>query len=221
MRRLAFQIFLGLSLLGMALSCSRYRPAKGFLESREVGSDSAAEKPADSAGEEHPKTDHPSAADALVSPGAGADVLADESEASDNGPIAANPAIWGPGASKAVGREFEPIYFDFDSSALRFASRQVLREYAEWLEAHPDVWVTLGGHCDSSGSAEYNYNLGMARAYAVKEQLVGLGLQPARLFTISYGEERPAAEETSEETRALNRRVEFQAFLAPAGQASP
>jgi peptidoglycan-associated lipoprotein len=132
-----------------------------------------------------------------------------------------NPMQWGEAASLAVGRTFDPIYFDFDSDELSPNARGRLNDYAQWLRQNPRVWVCLPGHCDRHGSAEYNYNLGMARSLAAINYLVGQGVETRRLFPISYGEDRPAVEGDTPEADALNRRVEFLAFMAPEGEAVP
>ncbi len=103
----------------------------------------------------------------------------------------------------------EDIYFAFDSAALSDVAQQVLRSKAEWLRQNPDVTVTIEGHCDERGTAEYNLALGERRAQSAKAFLVNLGIDPARLNTISYGEERPVDPRHNEEAWAKNRRVHF------------
>lgn len=115
----------------------------------------------------------------------------------------------------AVGRDFDSLYFGEDSTDLRFATRHALNEYAEWLRGHPEVGLSVAGHCDRTGSVEYNYNLGMVRAWVVKDHLVRMDVPPDRLFTISFGEERPIVASGSAGETALNRRVEFVAFILP------
>jgi outer membrane protein OmpA-like peptidoglycan-associated protein len=132
-------------------------------------------------------------------------------------PPAVNPLVPGEAAQLAVGREFEPVYFDQDSYELNFSTRRTIHEYAQWLGNNPHVWVTLEGHNDDSGSFEFGLNLAMARAWAVKDRLAGLGVTDARLFTISYGENLPAAPDTPTEPAPINRRVSFLAFVAPEG----
>lgn len=114
-----------------------------------------------------------------------------------------------------VGRAFDTLYFGEDSTDLRFATRHALNEYAGWLRGHPEVGLSVAGHCDRSGSVEYNYNLGMVRAWVVKDHLVRMDVPPDRLFTISFGEERPMVASGSAGETALNRRVEFVAFILP------
>lgn len=149
-------------------------------------------------------------------PGEGTSRGVETSEAeSSKGPNvrSANPALLGEAAKVAAGREFDVIYFEDDSFELPARARRDLQEYAQWLVEHANVWVTLEGHSDRLGSVEFNYNLGLARSTVIKNHLIELGVSGNRLFTISYGEERPAvAAAVGQEELALNRRVELQAF---------
>jgi hypothetical protein len=111
-----------------------------------------------------------------------------------------------------VGVRFEPVRFAYDSTVLEYAARRRVAEYAAWLGDHPEVFVTLEGHCDERGSSEYNYNLGMSRAWSVRDALIGLGVDAGRLYTISYGEDQPIAMGRTPEAFALNRRVELRPF---------
>ena len=85
----------------------------------------------------------------------------------------------------------EDIYFDFDKSTLTPAAQDNLLRKAEWLRENPDATVTIEGHCDERGTNEYNLALGDRRAESAKAFLADLGIDPSRLTTISYGEERP------------------------------
>ncbi len=69
-----------------------------------------------------------------------------------------------------------------------------------------DVSVTIEGHCDERGTREYNLALGEKRAQAVKNYLIGLGINPDRVSTISYGKERPAVVGSNDGAWAQNRR---------------
>lgn len=106
-------------------------------------------------------------------------------------------------------RPTEPIYFDFDQSVIRADQKEKVKELGAWLLAHPQEEVTLEGHCDERGTEEYNLALGERRAESVRSYLVNLGVDPSRLKTISYGEERPVDPGHNEEAWAKNRRVEF------------
>lgn len=105
--------------------------------------------------------------------------------------------------------ELPMIHFDFDKYDIRPQDIPLLEKCVEWLKAHPDVQVQIQGHCDERGTREYNLNLGQKRANAVKEYLVNRGIDPSRLHTISYGEERPLDPGHNEEAWAKNRRVQF------------
>jgi len=103
----------------------------------------------------------------------------------------------------------EDIYFDFDKSTLTPAAQDNLLQKAEWLRENPDATVTIEGNCDDRGTSEYNLALGDRRAEAAKAFLVDLGIDPMRMTTISYGEERPVDPRQNEEAWAKNRRDHF------------
>ncbi|MBE9581714.1 MAG: peptidoglycan-associated lipoprotein Pal [Proteobacteria bacterium] len=103
----------------------------------------------------------------------------------------------------------EHIYFEFDKSRLLPESKEILRNKAKWLNAHPDVSVIIEGHCDERGTSEYNMALGDRRAQSAKSYLVDLGIGSRRLMTISYGEERPLDPSHNERAWAKNRRDQF------------
>lgn len=103
----------------------------------------------------------------------------------------------------------EDIYFDFDKSTLTPAAQDNLLRKAEWLRENSDATVTIEGHCDERGTIEYNLALGDRRAESAKAFLIDLGIDPSRLTTISYGEERPVDPRHMEEAWAKNRRDHF------------
>lgn len=103
----------------------------------------------------------------------------------------------------------EDIHFPFDSAALSPEAQAKLREKADWLRRYPEVSVIIEGHCDERGTSEYNLALGDRRAESAKRFLVNLGISPARLTTISYGEERPLDPGHNEFAWAKNRRAHF------------
>lgn len=82
-------------------------------------------------------------------------------------------------------------------------------EDARYLLDHPELKVELQGNCDERGSSEYNLALGERRALAVKRFLVNLGVEPSRLVTVSFGEEKPLDPRHNERAWALNRRVDL------------
>tara|TARA_R110002072_G_scaffold54057_11_gene142040 strand:+ start:446 stop:946 length:501 start_codon:yes stop_codon:yes gene_type:complete len=101
------------------------------------------------------------------------------------------------------------IFFDFDKSNVRADQRAVVDNLAAWLNANPQVVLTIEGHADERGTREYNLALGERRANAVREYLIAVGIAPSRLNTISYGKERPAVLGSNEAAYAQNRRDVF------------
>ena len=102
---------------------------------------------------------------------------------------------------------FEDVHFDFDRFNLRPDALKILDDAIAKLQANPTLNVTIEGHCDSIGTVEYNLALGERRANSVRDYLVSRGITMNRLRTVSYGEERPAADNTTAEGRAMNRRA--------------
>ncbi len=101
---------------------------------------------------------------------------------------------------------YEDVYFDYNRADLKPPAVAELERKAEWLRRHRQVKVIIEGHCDERGSNEHNLGLGEKRAGAIKSFLIEQGIDPARLTTISYGEERPVDERHTEEAWAKNRR---------------
>ena len=103
--------------------------------------------------------------------------------------------------------ETEDIYFSKESYSLIPEAQEILIRKAEWLMTYPEIKVIIQGHTDEPGTAEYNFALGDRRAGTVKSFLIQQGIEPYRLTAVSFGKERPAESEKSEEARAKNRRV--------------
>ncbi|WP_431282076.1 peptidoglycan-associated lipoprotein Pal [Humitalea sp. 24SJ18S-53] len=99
------------------------------------------------------------------------------------------------------------ILFDTDRSNVRADQRTILERQANWMTQYPQVQVTVEGHADERGTREYNLALGQRRANAARDTLVALGVAGARVGTISYGKDRPAALGSTEEAWAQNRRA--------------
>jgi peptidoglycan-associated lipoprotein len=135
--------------------------------------------------------------------GMGADGLGEGSRFGDG--AMADGATVGPTASL----KNRVVYFDFDRSEIRPEYREILDQHAEYLVANPDARVRLEGHTDEKGSREYNIGLGERRAQSVRQIMMLQGVSAGQLSTVSYGEERPAALGSDEETWDLNRRVEL------------
>lgn len=117
------------------------------------------------------------------------------------------PSITG---AELLGRDAQDAYFDYDKSDIRDDARQALTRDADLLKRifaqDPSFSVTIEGHCDERGSAEYNLGLGDRRALSVKEFLVTLGVPADRMTTISYGKDRPVCTDANEECYQRNRR---------------
>ena len=101
------------------------------------------------------------------------------------------------------------IYFDYNSSALTSAAKQTLEENAQWLKLSDRITIEIEGHCDERGGVQYNIALGEKRANRVKGFLSALGIDAARITTISYGKDRPNAYGHDEEAWSKNRRANF------------
>jgi outer membrane protein OmpA-like peptidoglycan-associated protein len=102
---------------------------------------------------------------------------------------------------------FEDVHFEFDRFNLRPDALTVLDEAVTAMRANPSLRLEIEGHTCNIGTAEYNLALGERRARAVREYLTSRGVDPERLRTASYGEERPRYDNGREETRRLNRRA--------------
>ena len=101
------------------------------------------------------------------------------------------------------------IYFDFDQSNIQQEFHEVLAAHARYLSDNPGVRVRLEGHADERGSREYNIGLGERRSQAVRRVFLIHGVGSNQMITVSFGEERPAALGSDEESWAKNRRVEI------------
>jgi peptidoglycan-associated lipoprotein len=103
----------------------------------------------------------------------------------------------------------QPVYFDFDRSAIRADARDAMKANAEWLKAHPSVKVKIEGNCDERGTIEYNQALGQRRCASAKRYLVDLGISSHRILLISYGKEKPICNDHDESCWQKNRRDDF------------
>ncbi|MEC8955658.1 MAG: peptidoglycan-associated lipoprotein Pal [Pseudomonadota bacterium] len=113
-------------------------------------------------------------------------------------------------ADDSLSQELDTIiYFDFDRSELRLEYDDLVSAHAARLNANTLLTVRLEGHADERGSREYNIGLGERRAQTVRRMLLLNGVSPAQITTVSYGEERPFAYGSDEESYQQNRRVEI------------
>ncbi len=102
-----------------------------------------------------------------------------------------------------------PIYFDFDQAGVRPDMTDVLVRNSDYIRTIPGAMVVIEGNSDERGTSEYNLALGERRAINAQQYLVNLGIDPRRMRTVSYGEEKPLFLEQGEEAYGLNRRVDF------------
>ncbi len=117
--------------------------------------------------------------------------------------VSARAQAFGP---EGIAFESEDVHFEYDSSSLTGESRELLQKKAAFLKKHPEVQITIEGHCDQRGSSDYNLGLGQRRADAVKSYLMDLGVADARMATVSYGKEQPLDPGQDEAAFARNRR---------------
>ncbi len=118
------------------------------------------------------------------------------------GPVAGSQAHF---ARTMAGRDV--ILFDTDRFNIDSADAASLRTQAEYLLQYPNATATVEGHADERGTRDYNLALGESRANAARNYLVSLGVAEGRLRTVSYGEERPADNGSSDAAWARNRRA--------------
>ena len=104
---------------------------------------------------------------------------------------------------------FTPVFFAYDSSEIDVEGQKALEANAAILKKYPDWVITIEGHSDERGTAEYNLALGEKRALAAKTYLVSLGVQADRLRTVSYGKEFPFDPGHDESAWSKNRRAHF------------
>ena len=101
------------------------------------------------------------------------------------------------------------IYFEYDSSTVLPAYREVVEAHSQYLAQNQNVTITLEGHADERGSREYNLALGERRSQSVKRQMLLFGPSSPQIRTTSYGEERPVVDDSDEQSYSQNRRVEI------------
>jgi peptidoglycan-associated lipoprotein len=103
----------------------------------------------------------------------------------------------------------QTIHFDYDRASVKAADRSKVEAVAAYLKNQPTQKVEVEGHCDERGTEEYNRALGERRALAAREALVSMGVGADRIFTTSFGEDRPADPAHDEQAWQKNRRDEF------------
>ena len=129
-------------------------------------------------------------------------------------PVPPEPVVEDPIAGRDIGdinknSPFQPVFFAFDSSEVDGTGQQALNANAEILKRYPTWVITIEGHTDERGTAEYNLALGERRAMAARTYLISLGVSADRLRTVSYGKEFPFDPGHDEAAWAKNRRAQF------------
>ena len=108
---------------------------------------------------------------------------------------------------------FLPLYFEYDSSLVKGQQNlQIIHNVAGFLRSHPNTYIFVEGHTDERGPQAYNLALGSRRGNSIRNLLISEGVNPDRVFTISYGKERPLILEQHEEGWSKNRRGEFKIY---------
>ena len=102
-----------------------------------------------------------------------------------------------------------PVYFNYDSSDISGEQVSRIEVNADFSKANPELPIRIEGNCDARGTNEYNMALGERRALSAKKYLVNLGVEEAKLTTVSYGEERMLLHGHDELSWAQNRRADF------------
>jgi len=115
--------------------------------------------------------------------------------------------------SERMAKEVQDVFFDYDKSEVREDARATLQRNADAIKAilndFPSAVLSVEGHCDERGSAEYNLGLGDRRSTSVKEFLTQMGIPAERVKSISYGKEKPFCTESNESCWQQNRRAHF------------
>lgn len=106
-------------------------------------------------------------------------------------------------------QQLQDIHFEYDRDKLDSQTKNILQANADWLKQNPNARVEIQGHADERGTNNYNLGLGERRALQTKKYLVTLGIDESRLYTISYGEEKPFCFDSNENCWWENRRAHF------------
>jgi OmpA-OmpF porin, OOP family len=101
------------------------------------------------------------------------------------------------------------INFDFDKADIKPESQPIVDEIVKLLKNNPNLNLTVEGHTDNIGTPSYNKQLSEARAKSVVGALTAQGIEAQRLKAVGYGQDKPIADNSTDEGRAKNRRVEL------------
>lgn len=121
-----------------------------------------------------------------------------------------HPAADSSASTASFAQAVKSAYFDYDSYDLRSDAKATLQQDAEYLKAHPELQVIVGGYSDERGTSEYNIALGEKRASAARDALIANGVSPGQLDVVSYGKEVQTCSVENEACFQLNRRAGFE-----------
>ncbi len=130
-------------------------------------------------------------------------------------PVAVSPPAPEPKQVSAEVRDVDSLisrivlHFGFDEAVIEAEDQRQLQKLAEILRTTPTARIRISGNCDERGTEEYNLALGHRRAEVAKKYLADLGIDRARIDTVSFGYEKPLDPRHTEEAWAANRRDEF------------
>lgn len=145
----------------------------------------------------------------------GADAIqqAHETPGESGSSIPGIEAFRDPSLDPELAEIFKHIHFDYNSSLVKGNENMaIVLQMSDWLRNHPNVYIFVEGHCDSRGPAAYNFALGANRSNAVRNMLIKEGVVYDRIFTVSYGKERPIVEGDGEDIWNVNRRAQFKVY---------
>ena len=128
--------------------------------------------------------------------------------ATGGGPMANIEDINGMAADRTALATYT-VHFAYDSAAVRKSEKANVQAVADALRRDPSTKLQIEGNCDERGTEEYNRSLGERRALAVRQALVKLGIDSSRVFTLSYGKDKPVDPANNEAAWAKNRRDDF------------
>jgi peptidoglycan-associated lipoprotein len=101
------------------------------------------------------------------------------------------------------------VHFDYDSSVIKSSEQGNVEAVASYLKANANVGLRIDGHCDERGTEDYNNSLGERRALALRDAVLGLGVEADRVITQTFGENKPVSVGQDESAYRQNRRGEF------------
>ena len=124
-----------------------------------------------------------------------------------------------PTETTTVDQQLKDVEFDFNRADLRPEDQQILQSDADWLKAHPAVFVTIEGDADERGEIVYNVDLSERRATTTRDALLGMGVAPDQVvFATGWGKLYPVCTESDESCWSRNRRAHFELW-GESGQA--